>query len=964
MYIKDIILDGFKCYEHKTVIKNLDKSYNAITGLNGSGKSNIIDGIIFVLGLESRKLLRTNTIKELINVHRNDCKVTLILSNTDKNKSPEGYKDYNEIVLARSIDSTGKSKYFLNNHSCSLNTINKFCSSMNINSEKGEFFFIIMQGHITKVLNMKSREIGNLIEETAAYIEQKNIEQTKKDLIDEHKHVQNILLVDDISKNILTLKSIVENYMVDKKHLINLEQKLADLQEIEFEDNLANIKEILEDERMKLEDLKKYEYPDKIKRLKNEYESIKVVEKKYNLQELKERENLLIRNLKNTDKSFGGKDIGMIEELATLKLKKSELEYKLKNFSELNLEEISNKINNLERYKVDQDELQNDKNRLNYLRMKLSYPIKDNIFGTVDENIEIIDEKYKEAVFTIMGSKSKHVIVSDENIGSDLLNSSERRISVIPLTRIKSKFVDREVIKKIKSNGGLHMIDLISYNNKLKKAMEHVFNGYFVFENKEDAKRMCFDMKVMCVTLDGNIYDPKGTLTGGKSTYKNEIISSSEILSLQMKIDKNEQNANFFNKYRDEYESLFAKQTKCKEKDKLSEELQITEVKINTISKYENSTSNLHEEISEVRNLILEAIKEENLYKENVNKKDKLMKEIEDLEIRNKENDIQQETTINKILKLQDKLGELEIKSSNKRLSERQIEGLEPKQKYLIRSTSKLKNRINKIYNEICEDLKKLEDADSYNTPGNETWVQKYREEEYREIFDEFGISESIFNFKIQEIDEKQNKEYLNRLDELKASIDRCNQKKTVRMDPSNFDLLEKNEMIIQSLKEKIKQLEEDKQNILSSINNFDLLGVKENEKAFKHLNNKVGNFLRYFLKDSDVKIEKKDDYELKVKIGNWKDSLNELSGGQRSLVALCLIFSILTYRPAPFYIFDEIDSALDLSYTQSIGEIIKKEFDKSQFIVISLKNGMYENADNVYKVFLKDGKSNICQIK
>jgi len=123
---------------------------------------------------------------------------------------------------------------------------------------------------------------------------------------------------------------------------------------------------------------------------------------------------------------------------------------------------------------------------------------------------------------------------------------------------------------------------------------------------------------------------------------------------------------------------------------------------------------------------------------------------------------------------------------------------------------------------------------------------------------------------------------------------------------------------------------------------------------------------LRYFFQDSNVKIDKVGaiDYELKVKIGNWKESLAELSGGQRSLVALCIIFSILTYRPAPFYIFDEIDSALDLSYTQNIGEIIKKEFCSSQFIIISLKNGMYENADNVYKVFLKDGKSNICQIK
>ena len=51
MYIKEIILEGFKSYSQRTVIKNLDKQFNAITGLNGSGKSNILDAILFVLGL-------------------------------------------------------------------------------------------------------------------------------------------------------------------------------------------------------------------------------------------------------------------------------------------------------------------------------------------------------------------------------------------------------------------------------------------------------------------------------------------------------------------------------------------------------------------------------------------------------------------------------------------------------------------------------------------------------------------------------------------------------------------------------------------------------------------------------------------------------------------------------------------------------------------------------------------------
>ena len=51
MRILEVILEGFKSYPHRTVFRNFDKSFNAVTGLNGSGKSNFLDAIIFVLGI-------------------------------------------------------------------------------------------------------------------------------------------------------------------------------------------------------------------------------------------------------------------------------------------------------------------------------------------------------------------------------------------------------------------------------------------------------------------------------------------------------------------------------------------------------------------------------------------------------------------------------------------------------------------------------------------------------------------------------------------------------------------------------------------------------------------------------------------------------------------------------------------------------------------------------------------------
>lgn len=65
-----------------------------------------------------------------------------------------------------------------------------------------------------------------------------------------------------------------------------------------------------------------------------------------------------------------------------------------------------------------------------------------------------------------------------------------------------------------------------------------------------------------------------------------------------------------------------------------------------------------------------------------------------------------------------------------------------------------------------------------------------------------------------------------------------------------------------------------------------------------------------------------------------------------RSLIALSLIMALLQFKPAPMYILDEVDAALDLSHTQNIGRLIKTRFKGSQFIVVSLKDGMFQNAN------------------
>jgi structural maintenance of chromosome 2 len=103
------------------------------------------------------------------------------------------------------------------------------------------------------------------------------------------------------------------------------------------------------------------------------------------------------------------------------------------------------------------------------------------------------------------------------------------------------------------------------------------------------------------------------------------------------------------------------------------------------------------------------------------------------------------------------------------------------------------------------------------------------------------------------------------------------------------------------------------------------------------------------------------DGLQVRVAFGGvWKESLTELSGGQRSLLALSLILSLLLFKPAPMYILDEVDAALDLSHTQNIGHMIRTHFSHSQFIVVSLKEGMFNNANVVFRTKFVDGVSTV----
>ena len=108
MHIIEIIIDGFKSYSTRTNIEGFDKEFNAITGLNGSGKSNILDAICFVMGISKMSAIRADKIQDLVykggNAGVTKASVTLVFDNRDKNQSPNGYENCEKLSITRSIE--------------------------------------------------------------------------------------------------------------------------------------------------------------------------------------------------------------------------------------------------------------------------------------------------------------------------------------------------------------------------------------------------------------------------------------------------------------------------------------------------------------------------------------------------------------------------------------------------------------------------------------------------------------------------------------------------------------------------------------------------------------------------------------------------------------------------------------------------------------------------------------------
>ncbi|XP_042214594.1 structural maintenance of chromosomes protein 2-like [Homarus americanus] len=223
------------------------------------------------------------------------------------------------------------------------------------------------------------------------------------------------------------------------------------------------------------------------------------------------------------DKSFLDR---MEKEVKNLETQLGKLDYDDSKVEELEGERrlLNNQIMNL------QEKVEHLESRYPQLCFNYKDPEKNFnhslVKGLVCKLVKLRDPTTATALEVTAGGKLYNVIVDSEVTGKKLLQNGQlqRRVTIIPLNKITGRSIDAHIVKQAENLVGKENVQtalsLVCYDHDLHKAMEWVFGSSFICHDMDVAKQVTFNKNIMrkSVTLDGDVFDPAGTLTGGKST--------------------------------------------------------------------------------------------------------------------------------------------------------------------------------------------------------------------------------------------------------------------------------------------------------------------------------------------------------------------------------------------------------------------------------------------------------------
>lgn len=973
MYLKSIRAQGFKSFADKLDLE-INPGITGIVGPNGSGKSNIVDAVRWVLGEQSVRSLRgQNNMTDCIfsgsesREAQKRAMVALVFDNSDHYL----HSDFKEVEIKRIVYSTGENEYYINNSRVRLKDI----TDMFIDSGAGaNAFNIISQGNVTDIVNSKSSDRRVIFESAAGVLKyKKRKEESLKKLERTEENLMRIkLVIDELSKTVLPLK---EQSVVAKKYLdikgelesidvaliakditdLNLEYSKISEEVKALKEKLITLKDNVGDTRLEKLRLRNIELEEVVNKKKEEL--LKITEdisnlngekkltlerKKYeaskeviddNLIKLKESElnvnkniTVLEREILDIEASVNDqreKSEEVKNKLLVIKVKKSTSSNalmeanKAKFLLENKIEILENNILSAEAAPVS-------------VRNILNNPRIHGVHNTIGKLLDI-PEKYVIATDIALGASSNYLVVDDDNVALSAIDFlKERKLgraTFYPLNVIKSKYVSSDIINDIKNiNGYIGVLsDLVRYDKKYKNIVENRLGQVIVVDNERTLNIIgkLINYKYVVVSLDGEILHVGGSITGGTSK-KNSMLN-----------EKNE-----LNKLKNDLQKLDIKIKELTEEvNNLSEDTLELEERENVLNKY---IVLLNEELFNKRT---------NLSRLNEEHKS-ILSELDGI------NDLKSNKLDEHLVNLMESINNL-VKS--KEIIEKDIKVI-----------SKEKIEVNDEINIL--DKKLRDNNSSYNLVNNELKnkevVSGKLEVKLDNLLEELNNSYNLTyesacgNYNL-EMDADIAREHVKNLKKELASLGNVNVGAIDEYEriSKRYEFLNSQKYDLESASGELKDIIREMDDIMIDKfkNSFDSIS-KEFSKIFKMMFK--GGKGELSLSNPDDLLNTGIDI-LAIPPGKKINSPLSLSGGEKALTAICLLFAMLEVKPSPFVILDEAEAALDEVNVDMFGKYLSEEKSRSQFIVITHKKRMMEYADSLYGITMQEsGVSKIVSAK
>ncbi len=976
MRLTSIKSHGFKSFADKIEI-NIRDGITGIVGPNGSGKSNIVDAVRWVLGEQSIKNLRGNSnMTDVIFQGSSSRKpmshawVSLTFDNTDHYLN----SDFKEIEIKRVVYSTGENEYFINNVKVRLKDITELFIDTGSSTNS---FSIISQGKISEILSGKKEDRRAIIEEAAGVLKyKKHKEETLKKIDKANLNIEKIdLIIKELEDSLEPLKNQRDaalEYQTIKKEADDLDIILTTLNINECEFKTKELKRDLDEINKQILNIDSNNTKDNsiLEKLKlnsinidkeinilnenlinlnkkiSELEAKKQValeRKKYEVTDSKLQENIL--NLKEKEliitndlKLVNNKIDNLKQDIEELSKKLEEINQKYKE-SYLNKINLTNELNkkNLSKEKLKnkitilENNIMNDYSIPSSVKNILNNPRLNGVHNIIGKLIDI-NVLYKDALSIALGYNSNVIVVDNEISAKECikyLNDNKLgRCTFFPLNIIKPKKIDDSTLNICKKTKGfINTLDkLVEYNEIYKNVVLNLLGNIIVVDNIDTmntlGKKINYSYRI--VTLNGEILHAGGSITGGTLKSNNSIILDKfELETLKKELESVKKD-----------ESIIEERLNSNDDEllKLDKEIKDLNNKLNNINNKLNINNKDKENLEEKLKTIKNEIKDnENIINDNIDSSiDLLLKEYYTLK---SNREILNNDLSKKKIEKNDCLSEIEEIEINNRKTNSEYNKL-------------INNQKNK---EI--DLNKLEiEMDNSLIKLNEEYSMTY---DFAKNNYDLSIDIENSKFKLREL-----KKELSLLGTVNlgsiAEFDRINERFEY-LTSQKLDLVNS----INNLMKVITDLDETmKEKFLNTFNKVNIEFNKVFKKLFK------GGFGELSLTDPDNILETGVDI-VACPPGKMLKTINLLSGGEKTLTAIALLFAILNIRYVPFCILDEVEAALDEANVDMFGNYINEYKEKTKFIIITHKKRTMEYVNTLYGITMQEsGVSKLVSVK